>query len=380
MEDLTNSIYKSDNFIKIALIEPIGGKGGMDFYDYGLAIGLAKNNCKVFYFTCNQTNEINAKNVNTFFSFGNVWTQTRFLKYIFFISGYFKSFIYCKKNGIKIVHFQFFDLKLQNLIVLYMMRFFRLKSIVTLHDIDSLIGKESSFLQKKAFTLSHKIIVHNQFSFNEIVKKGISKDKVTIIPHGNYLPFVKRVKPNDSSEMFNLLFFGQIKEVKGLDILIKAFAKAHKKNQNIRLIIAGKPWGVSAEYYLKIIADLKIETAVITNFNYIPNDDVHSYFQKCDLVVLPYKKIYQSGVLLLSMSYGRACLCSDLDAFNEIVLNNETGYIFENNNIDSLSKKILEIYQKRFEISRIEDNAQELLKTKFNWDTISKLTKELYSF
>ena len=78
------------------------------------------------------------------------------------------------------------------------------------------------------------------------------------------------------------------------------------------------------------------------------------------------------------MSYGRVCLCSDLDAFKEIVVDNETGYIFENKNVDSLSKKILEICQNKSDIARIENNAQMLLETKFDWNNIAKLTKELY--
>ncbi len=364
--------------IKVAIIDPVGGKGGMDFYDYGLSIGLASNDCEVSYFTCNQTDEITAKDVNTVYSFGDIWSKNKIFKLLFLLSGYRKSFQYCKKNKIEIVHFQFFHLKMQNILVLQMAKYFGLKRIVTLHDIDSFRGKESSSLQKRAFSLSQKLIVHNQFSFDEIIKKGISKEKVAIIPHGNYVPFVEKVKTNDFSDTLNLLFFGQIKEVKGLEILIHAFAKAYKANANITLTIAGKPWGTSTEHFSNLITELKIDKAVKTNFSYIPNEEIHSYFQKSDVVVLPYKKIYQSGVLLLSMSYGRVCLCSDLDAFKEIVLDNETGYIFENKNVDSLSKKILEICQNKSDIARIENNAQVLLRTKFDWNNIAKLTKELY--
>jgi len=363
---------------KIALIDPVGGKGGMDFYDYGLSIGLSNIDCEVFYFTCNQTVEIKNKGVNTIFSFGDIWTKNKIFKLFFLLNGYRKSFKFCKRNNINIAHFQFFHLKSQNILVLQMAKYFGLTRIVTLHDIDSFRGKESSSLQQKAFSLSQKLIVHNQFSFDEIIKKGISKDKVAIIPHGNYVPFVEKVTTNEPSEILNLLFFGQIKEVKGLDILINAFAKSLKENENIRLTIAGKPWGTTADYFTTLISKLKIEQAVTTNFSYIPNEEIHSYFQNSDVVVLPYKKIYQSGVLLLSMSYGRVCLCSDLNAFKEIVVDGETGYIFENRNVEELSKKILEICNKKSDIPRIEKNAQELLKTKFDWNNIAKLTKELY--
>jgi hypothetical protein len=57
---------------KIALIDPLGGKAGMNFFYYSLAIGLASNSCEVFYFTYNQINEIKANNGNTIFSFYNI--------------------------------------------------------------------------------------------------------------------------------------------------------------------------------------------------------------------------------------------------------------------------------------------------------------------
>ena len=365
--------------IKVCLIDPVGGKGGMEFYDYGLAIGLSKNDVEVYYFTCNQTKEIKINNVQTIFSFGDIWKKNKISKLLLLFKGYIKAFLFSKKKNIKHVHFQFFHLGFQNILVLVFAKFFGLKRIVTLHDIDSFRNKDSKFFQKFAFFLINHFIVHNQFSYEELKEKRIKKSKISIIPHGNYFPFVDKIEyqPKDQN-MLKLLFFGQIKEVKGLDILIKAFAKASKSNKNLHLTIAGNPWGTSKDFYENLIRELEIESIVNTIFAYIPNKDVNNYFEACDIVVLPYKKIYQSGILLLSMSYGRVTLASDLEAFKEIIEHGENGFIFKSEDIDSLSKQISSLAENKKTLKVVRDKALITLKSKFDWVDIGLETKRIY--
>ena len=107
-------------------------------------------------------------------------------------------------------------------------------------------------------------------------------------------------------------------------------------------------------------------------------NDLKNYFKDSDLVVLPYNKIFQSGVLLLSMSYGRAVLCSDLKPFKEIIEHNKSGYLFENGNFNDLADKIIDIYNNRKLIPQIIENANSLLHNKYDWEIIGKSTKKLY--
>jgi len=366
--------------MKVSLIDPVGGKGGMEFYDYGLALGLAKNNVTVHYFTCINTEEINYENVFLHYSFGDIWKHGKIAKLIKLLKGNLKAFKFSKVNNINHVHFQFFHLGTQNIIVLLLAKCYCLKTIVTLHDVDSLRNNNNNrIFQKIAFLFINHFIVHNQFSFDELKKKNINESKIDIIPHGNYLTFIKPINyPIRKDNQFRLLFFGQIKEVKGLDILIRAVSIAIKQNKNIHLTIAGKPWGTSKDYYEKLIEELDIESAVNTEFGYIENDQVKNYFQNCDVVVLPYKKIYQSGVLLLSMSYGRVTLCSDLDAFKEIITNKENGYLFESESENSLSEQIIDIANNYKNLNNVRSNALKKLRKEFNWEVIGMQTKKIY--
>lgn len=365
---------------KISVIDPVGGHGGMEYYDYGLCLGLKAARCEPYYFTCNDTKPLKEEEIITHFVFGNIWQKSKLGKLLYLILGYLKAFIISKRNKIQVVHFQLFHLGFQNVMVLWIAKnMFGLNIVVTLHDIDSFRGHNSSWLQKRAFNLVDEFIVHNKFSYQQLVAKLNNGNNVSIVPHGDYLNFVSCLPYSSKlNSKFKLLFFGQIKEVKGLEVLLKAIHILNKNISDVSLTIAGKPWGTDKEKYLNLIDEYKLKNNIVTNFNYIPNEEVASYFKACDLVVLPYKKIYQSGVLLLTMSYGRAALCSDLDAFKEIIEDNKSGYLFKSEDEQDLANKLLEIYKNKSNIAVVRDNANQLLKTTYNWNTIGALTKTIY--
>mgnify|MGYP006422616885 CR=1 FL=1 len=366
--------------LKVALVDPVGGHGGMDFYDYGLAYGLAENGVEVVYYTSSQTNVGEFQNVDTCLCFQDIWNASnKSIKLLNFLLGYLKAFKSAKSQGIKVVHFQFFDLGLLNFLVMKMAALFRFENILTLHDVSSFKSKQSGKLEKLVLNHFSKIIVHNDLSFQELKEKTSSDSLIKIIPHGNYLPFVEEIpyQPK-SSEPLRLLFFGQIKKVKGLKLLLRALAAALKENPNIYLTIAGKPWHEDLKKYGEMIRSPELVNNVTAYFDYIPNEEVSNLFKNTDLVVLPYKKIYQSGVLLLAMSYGRVALTSNLPAFKEVIEDGVTGLLFKKNNSDSLKDQILYVAQHKHELITMRENASDLLKDKFDWKTIGKKTKMIY--
>ena len=116
-----------------------------------------------------------------------------------------------------------------------------------------------------------------------------------------------------------------------------------------------------------------------TEYNHIPNEWVEAYYEAADLVVLPYKRIYQSGVLLLSMSYGRPVLTSDLPAFMEIIEHGENGFLFESENAEDLADKIMDLAENKGQLSIVRDRASKKIRSEFDWVHIGAKTKALYS-
>lgn len=361
---------------KISIIDPVGGHGGMDYYDYGLAYGLGKNSLTVDYYTCSNTNLLSFENVQTKDVFDHVWDKKGIFKLITFLNGYLKAFKDARLNKANVFHFQFFSLGSLNLIVLSLAFWFKQKKIVTLHDIESFHKVNSKLVSKLCLKLIDGIIVHNQFSKSEFENTFSFKGQLTIIPHGNYLPFVKPQALSAEPSKVNILFFGQIKEVKGVDILLDAMAEVVAKSNKFHLTIAGRPWKTEAVDYENKIKELGLSNDVSTHFRYIKDEEVREFYKDASIVVMPYKKIYQSGVLLLSLSYGRTVIVSDLLPFTDVITDRDNGFVFESNNPSSLANCILNLNDNL--ISEVTKKSQHLISEKYDWKTIGKETSNFY--
>ncbi len=365
--------------LHIALIEPVGGHGGMDYYDYGLAAALGRRGIKVIYCTSEETNPQVHENVTTHLLFKRVWsTKNKFVRLLRYITGLSRSIKQAKKAGCHIVHFQLFELSWLNFIVLMITRMKRMKIVVTLHDIESFHLRSSKLVDRLCAKRIDEMIVHNQIC-KELVLQKLNLPEIHVIPHGNYIGMVKECEELDpTKDKLNLLFFGQIKEVKGLDILLRALGRLKKDDIKVHLTIAGKPWKTELTKYQQLIQQLGITEMVTTNFHYIPNEKVHQYYEQADLVVLPYRRIYQSGVLLMSMSMGRPVIASDLDSFKEVIEDGRNGFLFDQENDESLALKLKAIMDRKEDLPKISANAMKDMMEHFNWDNIATQTEKVY--
>jgi glycosyltransferase involved in cell wall biosynthesis len=133
----------------------------------------------------------------------------------------------------------------------------------------------------------------------------------------------------------NFLFFGIIRANKGLDLLIDAANALGAEYENFHITIAGKcdDWGT----YLSSIKRPEQFTFKIEN---VEKDEVPALFSSAHFLVLPYRDVTQSGVLLTSYNYNVPVIASELEWFEEYVEDGETGYLFENGNADELLNKM----------------------------------------
>lgn len=365
--------------MKIAIVEPVGGHGGMDYYDYGLAYGLGANDIEVLYYTCDKTEIRDFPNVFTIISFVKLWDVSFFRKVYRYLKGHLESFKDSKKKGVKIIHLHFFTFRLIDYLVILIAKSMKFTIVATIHDISSFDKSASRIFEKRSYKLIDGIIVHNKSSLNDLKKKNVKIKRIDVIAHGNYKPFISEILLKEKTDRFTLLFFGQIKKVKGLDVLLNAIKKIKDKGYDgVELIIAGKVWKSDLDSYVNLVNVLGIKDMVRTDFRYIPDEEVASFYSKADLVILPYTEIYQSGVVLLTMSYGKPVLCSDLEAFKEVVIEGETGFLFENKNEFDLADKIINVMERPELLQSVIDNSKLLMDTQYDWVNIGRKTKEFY--
>ena len=372
---------------KIAILEPVGGHGGMNYYDFGLAGGIAANN-QVILYTSEETYVPKDLLFEVKKSFKGVWGEAPklFRAYNFFY-GLISSIVHAKINKIDIIHYHFFHYTIIEIICVKLAKLLLFKVVITAHDVESFSGARNIKKAHKVFMTADIVIAHNKVSKDELISKiRLPNDKIVIIPHGNYInTTVKLPSKKVARNKFNLfpddkiiLFFGQIKKVKGLEILLRSLPDVIKVYPKFKLIIAGKVWKDDFSNYETIIKDLGLCDKVISHIRYIPDDMVPYYYQAADLVVLPYKRIYQSGVLLMAMSYKVPVLVSNIPGMTEIISDCENGFIFNMGNSESLSRKLKSILSEQESLLRVKNVAFNQMLSYFSWDRIGKMTSDVY--
>jgi D-inositol-3-phosphate glycosyltransferase len=176
----------------------------------------------------------------------------------------------------------------------------------------------------------------------------------------------------DSNKHY-LLFFGFIRDYKGLDILLKAIADKHFKDQNINVIVAGEFYN-NAEQYHQLIEELKIADLVTLRTDFIPDDMVRYYFCASDIVVQPYKHATQSGVTQICYHFNRPMIVTNVGGLPEIVPNDVVGYVVEPEPT-SIANAILKFYaEQKEDVFAANINIE---KEKYSWNAMLKSIYEV---
>ncbi len=172
-----------------------------------------------------------------------------------------------------------------------------------------------------------------------------------------------------------LLFFGFIRDYKGLDWLLRAMADSRLRNRPIRLIVAGEFYADSAPY-LKLIRELKLEEKVVLHTDYIPNEQINRYFCAADLIVLPYKTATQSGVTQIGYHFNKAMLVTDVGGLGEIIADGKSGYVVKPE-IAAIADAIVDFYDRKRQADFEKETAK--LKEQFSWTKMTEVIMELYA-
>ena len=180
---------------------------------------------------------------------------------------------------------------------------------------------------------------------------------------------------NLSKEDRYILFFGFIRDYKGLDLLLKAFSDPYFKPNRIKLIVAGEFYADETKYR-ELIKELNLEDDVILRTSYISNTEVQHYFNGADIVAQPYKSATQSGVTQIGYHFNKPMLVTNVGGLAEIIPHMQVGYVVEPNS-EEIAKALIDF----FENKRIEDFTKNILKEKerFSWDKMTNSLMKLAS-
>ncbi len=193
--------------------------------------------------------------------------------------------------------------------------------------------------------------------------------------YDNFGPIIEkklaRKQLNLNIETKYILFFGFIRDYKGLDLLLQAMTNKEIKTQNIKLIIAGEFYS-NEDKYKKYIAEHHLTNQLELHTDFIPNTEVGKYFCAADLIVQPYKTATQSGVTQVGYHFEKPMIVTRVGGLPEIILHNKTGYVCEVN-AEDIAQHILKFYQENKEIDFAPYIKEE--KKKYSW---KKLTDSIF--
>jgi len=139
-----------------------------------------------------------------------------------------------------------------------------------------------------------------------------------------------------------ILFFGFIRQYKGLDLLFRAMAVEKIKNSGIRLLVAGEFYE-DPQPYLKLIEELDIADQVVMRSSFIKDDEVRFYCSAADLIVQPYRHATQSGVTPLAYHFEKPMIVTNVGGLPAMVPDGKAGLIAEPDPV-SLADHIIEFY------------------------------------
>jgi len=315
--------------------------------------------------------------------------DSKLLKLFKYFEYLFKLFVFIINNRDTVIHFQFFRFKFDILFFIFL-RFFNAKLVHTAHDVLPHETKKIDYLLNYfLYKASRKIIVHSSYIKSKLSSIfNINKEKIEIVPHGNFDIYQSNspLSNEEAKKEFNLLpadkvilFFGFIKEYKGLDILLDAYSLVHQKNPVIKFIIAGAIESKSlAQLYKNKISTFQRDGSLIINFSYIPSDKVAAYFTAADFVVLPYKDIDHSGIVHLAYSFETPIIATNVGDFSETIEEGKSGYLVEKNDPNALADTIIEAFNNIELNLNMKKYIKELNNNKYSWDKIARKTIEIY--
>ena len=266
-------------------------------------------------------------------------------------------------------------------------RLCRRSGIRVVSILDNVIPHEPHFWDKwliRYFVRSVDRFVAMSASVQEDCRKFLPasrKEDVTLTPHPLYDNFGEAVSKAEARKKLNLpqdktilLFFGFIRDYKGLDLLMKAFRRTqsteHRAQADLQLVVAGEFYNNGAQYK-ELEKELGLESKIEWRTEFIPDDQVRYYFCAADLIVQPYKTATQSGVTQIAYHFERPMLVTNVGGLAEIVPDGKVGYVCEvnENSVAEALNRFAEMEPPQREQQFLKNIREE--KKKYGWDKMA---------
>lgn len=198
-------------------------------------------------------------------------------------------------------------------------------------------------------------------------------------PHPLYDNFGPKATREESLSFLGLdpskrymLFFGLIRDYKGLDLILRAYADSRFQKMDVRLIVAGEFYSGSEKYF-ELEKELGLEGLVVWKSDFVPDSEVKYCFGAADIIVQPYKSATQSGVTQIAYHFEKPMLVTDVGGLAEIVPHGSVGYVVKPD-VDEIADALTDFFKN----NRQEEFTEGILKEKkkYSWSNMTRSVRK----
>lgn len=247
----------------------------------------------------------------------------------------------------------------------------RPKLVLTAHDVLPREPRPGQLTaQQQLYERFDAVVVHSEHGRRRLTRElGIDPTRVHTIPHGTFAHLAQAppIPPPHETDKPVVLCFGLLRPYKGLDVLVEAWQGIG----HAELWIAGMPrMDISA---LRAAAPPNVRF----DARFIGDDELPAYFQRADLVVLPYREIDQSGVLFTALAFGKPLLLSDVGGFPEIAATGAARAVPAGDPA-ALHHALVDLLADPTELAEMEARARVAAAGRYSWEQIARSHLRLY--
>ena len=249
------------------------------------------------------------------------------------------------------------------------------------HNMSSGRKKAYNAQFRKVSSLFDAFIVHTKISKEDVIREfGLSAEKVHVCYHGVFEPKGVTISSECRKDgKLHILQFGGQSFYKGTDLLVDAVCGLDdERKKRIETHIVG---GISQSFFDEL-KKKDVDSVITWKAYFLSDEELYQEINAADIIVLPYRAISQSGVLLLSIYFGKLIICSDLPSFKETMQGDEGDVLdgclfFKNEDVESLRELIVRYIDGKIDEEAVRKRVHHL-KSLYSWQSAAKATMEVY--
>ncbi len=210
---------------------------------------------------------------------------------------------------------------------------------------------------------------------------GADPHALTILPIPDLTAFLRTdlasVPPGIPADRKSILCFGLIEPRKGIGTLIQAFPQILERVPQAHLSIVGKPL-MDIAPYLDEVQRLGLQDHVDIRPEYVSFAEMAGFFERTDVVVLPYEAGWNSGVIASALGYGKPIVATTVAGFDEIVVTGENGFLVPPKDAPSLAAAVARVLEDDGLRARLQCGARQSAE-RHSWSEIAQKTEAVYT-